>query len=106
MSAAKIHYGSEMIDKLPLSNDPLQPMEYARIVPLLDEGYRLSRPLQHYVVAMILFVLFSLSIIDHLILGYAPNLGRVGILLTLVKAVAFGMVLYMIDYFMARYQQK
>jgi len=106
MSAAQIHYGSEMIDKLPLSNDPLQPMEYARIVPLLDEGYRLSRPLQHYLIVMILFVLFSLSMVDRLILGYAPNLGRVGLILTFIKALAFGMVLYMIDYFMARYQQK
>lgn len=104
--SAQIQYGSEMIEQLPLSNEPLQPMEYARIVPLLDEGYRLSRPLQHYFVAMILFVLLSFAFVDHLIVGYAPSLGRARIMVLLVKAVIFGMVLYMYDYFSTRLQRK
>ena len=94
-----------MIEKLPLSNEPLQPMEYARIVPLLDEGYRLSRPLQHYFVSMLLFVVLSLTMFDGIIVGYAPSLGRARIMVILVKALIFGMVLYMYDYFAARTQK-
>lgn len=99
---ATIRYGSERLDQLPLSPEPLQAMDYARIAPLLEEGYKLSRPLQHYVIAMVLFVVFSQSFIDGLITGYAPSLGQVRIALVCVKALIFGALLYMIDYFQAR----
>ena len=104
--SAQIHYGSEMIEQLPVSNDPLLPLDYARIAPLLDEGYNLSKPLQHYLIAMILFVLLSLTVIDRLILGYAPSLAGTGFILILVKALVFGMLLYMIDYFLSRNQKQ
>lgn len=104
--SAEIHYGSELIDQLPVTSDPLLPLDYARIAPLLDEGYNLSRPLQHYFIAMALFVLLSFRMVDQLILGYAPSLSSIGIVVILVKALMFGMLLYMIDYFLSRYQKQ
>jgi len=103
--STQIHYGSEMIEQLPVSNDPLLPLDYARIAPLLDEGYNLSKPLQHYIIAMVLFVLLSLGLVDRLILGYAPSLSSMGFVLVLIKASIFGMLLYMIDYFVSRNQK-
>jgi hypothetical protein len=95
-----------MIEQLPVSNDPLLPVDYARIAPLLDEGYNLSKPLQHYIIAMILFVLLSLSLVDRLIVGYEPSLSSTGFILILIKALTFGMLLYMIDYFLSRNQKQ
>lgn len=103
MSTATIHYGgSEMIDQLPVSSQSLQAIDYARIAPLLDETADLIRPLQHYAIAMALFVVLSLGVVDRVIVGYAPSLAQVGIVLVAVKAVIFGIVLYIIDHFLAR----
>jgi uncharacterized membrane-anchored protein len=55
---------------------------------------------------MILFVLLSLSLVDRLIVGYAPSLSSTGFILILIKALTFGMLLYMIDYFLSRNQKQ
>lgn len=97
-----IRYGSERIDQLPLSSDALQPTDYARIAPLLEEGYTVSKSLPHYSVAFILFVVLSFGFVDKLITGYAPSLAQVPIALLLAKALVFVVVLYMADYFLTR----
>lgn len=98
--SVKLNYGtSELIEQLPLSQEPLHPIDYARIAPLLDEGSKLAHPLKRYVIAMLLFFVCSLSLIDELIKRISPALGQLKYITLLVKSVFFGVILYLCDHF-------
>lgn len=97
--SVKLNYGtSEIIEQLPLSQDPLHPMDYAKIAPLLDESSKLVQPLKRYIVAMILFLICSLSFLDGIIVRFSPTLGQFSYLLLIIKAFIFGIALYVIDH--------
>ncbi|NDB36252.1 MAG: hypothetical protein EB023_13160 [Flavobacteriia bacterium] len=96
--SVKLDYGtSEIIEQLPMSNDPLHPMDYAKIAPLLDEGSKLIHPLKRYIIAMALFLVCSLSILDGIILRFSPALANFGYIVLLIKSVIFGVLLYICD---------
>jgi len=97
--SVKLNYGSsEIIEQLPLSNDPLHPMDYAKIAPLLDEGSKLVQPMKRYIIVMILFLIFSITFIDGIIMRFSPTLSQFSYMVLVVKAVLFGITLYIIDH--------
>jgi hypothetical protein len=103
--SVKLNYGSqsgsEIIESLPLSQEPLLPTDYAKIAPLLDEGSKLVQPLKRYIIAILLFFICSLSVLDELIRRFSPAIGQFSYVLLLVKAVIFGVVLYVCDQFIS-----
>jgi hypothetical protein len=97
--SVKLNYGtSEIIEQLPLSQEPLHPMDYAKIAPLLDESSKLIQPLKRYIVAMILFLIFSLTFLDGVITRLSPTLSQFSYIVLIIKAVIFGIVLYVLDH--------
>jgi hypothetical protein len=97
--SVKLNYGtSEIIEQLPISNEPLHPIDYAKIAPLLDEGSKLVQPMKRYIIAMILFLIFSLTFIDGIITRFAPTLIQFGYMISIIKAIIFGIVLYIVDH--------
>jgi hypothetical protein len=97
--SVKLDYGtSEIIEQLPLSNEPLHPMDYAKIAPLLDEGSKLIHPMKRYIIAIVLFLICSLSMLDGIILRFSPGLANFGYIILLIKAVLFGVLLYICDH--------
>jgi uncharacterized membrane-anchored protein len=73
-------------------------MDYAKIAPLLDEGSKLIYPMKRYIIAMALFLICSLSILDGIILRFSPGLTNFGYIILLIKALLFGVSLYMCDH--------
>lgn len=97
--SVKLNYGtSEIIEQLPLSQEPLHPMDYAKIAPLLDESSKLVQPMKRYIIAMILFLICSLNFLDGIIVRFAPTLGQFSYMILVVKSVIFGVSLYIIDH--------
>jgi hypothetical protein len=103
--SVKLNYGtqsgSELIEQLPLSHDPLLPTDYAKIAPLLDEGSKLVQPMKRYLVAILLFFICSLSVLDEIIRRFSPTVGQFTYAVLLIKAIIFGVVLYVCDQFVS-----
>lgn len=96
--SVKLNYGtSEVIEQLPLSPEPLHPMDYAKIAPLLDESSKLVQPFKRYIIAMVLFLICSLNILDGIITRFSPAIGNFRFMVLAIKAIIFGVLLYVCD---------
>lgn len=97
--SVRLNYGSEIIEQLPVSEEMTHPEDYAKIIPLLEEGGKVVYPLKRYIIMFSLYVLFSSNMIDKILLNVYPNLGIYPLLVTLAKALAFVIVIYIVDNF-------
>ena len=93
----KIDYGSEIVEHLPLSQEPIPPEDYAKIAPLLDETTDLIYPLRKYIIIAILFIIMNMSWIDSFILKIVPSLSSFSYLIVLVKALLFATIVYLVE---------
>lgn len=93
-----VQYGhSDLLEQLPVSAEPIRPEEFARLAPLLDEGSKAVRPLRRYLIAWVLFVVFSLKFMDTLLVRASPTLAQLGYGLVVVRGALFVMLLYILD---------
>ena len=88
---------SEVLDQLPVSAEALRAEDFARIAPLLDETSKLVQPMKRYVIIWVLFVVFSLNMMDTLLVKSSPKLGELGYMLVVVKGLIFAAILYLLD---------
>jgi hypothetical protein len=88
---------SEILDQLPVSAEALRAEDYARIAPLLDETSKMVQPLKRYLIAWVLFVVFSLKMMDTLLIKSSPKFGELGYMLVVVKGLMFVAILYLLD---------
>lgn len=97
--SVKLNYGSEIIEQLPMSDETTHPDDYAKIMPFLEEGGKVLYPMKRYIFMFALYVMFSSNLIDKVLLNVYPNLGVYPLLVTLAKALAFIIVIYIVDNF-------
>jgi hypothetical protein len=95
--SVQLNYGSEIIEQLPTSFDPLHPEEYARIAPLLEEGSKIIYPMKRYFLLMGLFIVFSYNFIDRMLVAVSPSLGMHPMVTMTAKAFMFIVIVYIID---------
>jgi len=98
--SVQLNYGSEIIEQLPTSAEPIHPEEYARIAPLLEEGSKIIYPMKRYFFLMGLFIVFSYNFIDRMLVSVSPSLGLHPIITMVAKAFMFIIVVYILDYFL------
>lgn len=105
MNTQNIVYGSDRIDQLPQPTKPLNPTDYARLLPLMpntQESYSNNtkgKNIKHYLIVAALFILLSFSFTDNIILAVFPTLQNFSYLMVLVKAILFVVGLYLIERF-------
>ena len=89
---------SELIEKLPISNDPMDPLDFAKINPLLEESSKVLYPLRKYLIIFILYIIFSLDSIHSLIIGLAPSgLKHYNYAILVIKALIFVAIIFVLD---------
>lgn len=88
---------SDPIDNLPIQTEYLNPTEYARIAPLIDESIKAIIPLKRYVIMFILFIIISMSIIDVILEKFFPVLENFNYIILIIKAFIFVLLTYIID---------
>lgn len=88
---------SDPIDSLPIQTEYLNPTEYARIAPLINETIKAVIPLKRYVIMFILFVVISMTLIDSVLEKMFPTLEKFRYLIVFIKALIFVLIVYIID---------
>lgn len=93
-----VNENSELIEKLPVSDGPMDPMDFAKINPLLEEGSKLLYPLRKYMIILILYIIFSLDSIHTLIVGITPSgLKHYNYIILIIKAFIFVTMIFILD---------
>lgn len=91
--------GTEIIENLPLGTNVLNPVEYGRIMPLLEEGSVLIYPLRKYLYVSLLFIILSIPQVHQLVYNCIPGHIRFEYTAILIKTLIFITILYILDYF-------
>lgn len=99
--SVRLNYESELIEELPVSGEPIHPEEYARLVPLLEEGSKIVYPMKRYIFLLGLYIFFSYNLIDRLLVSVYPSLGIYPLITIGAKALAFVIIIYIIDNILA-----
>jgi hypothetical protein len=89
---------SELIEHLPVINTPIDPVDYAKIAPLLDETSKAFYPLRKYIIVFILYIIFSLSSVNSLIIGITPSVFKGHEYAILIfKSIMFVCLIFILD---------
>ena len=89
---------SELIEHLPVTNSQMNPVDYAKIAPLLEEGSKTLYPLRKYIIIFILFVIFSLNSITKIITEFSPSIfKRYDYAILFIKSIVFVIFVFVLD---------
>ncbi len=88
---------SDPIDSLPIQNDYLNPTDYAKLAPFIDETIKIAIPLKRYLIMFILFIIVSMTFIDSLLEKFFPFLENFNYLIIMIKSLIFVITIYIID---------
>lgn len=99
-----INENSELIEKLPVSDGPMDPIDFAKINPLLEEGTKILYPLRKYMIILILYIIFSLDSIHTLIVNITPSgLKHYNYVILIMKALVFVTIIFILDNIIAHH---
>ena len=98
---------SDNINQLPFTQELMDPVDFAKINPLLEETTELIYPMRKYLIFVILFVIFSLEPIDSLLIKFIPDpLKHYKYVFFVLKAIIFVSVVFILDNIISKSKDK